>query len=295
MQKIFTEKLTGKTAIINAKVEVNADKLIDIIQCAVYNATRHVMQVVSNKIVGRTLPNNPSSGNNPRKAAVNNLRRRIRRNFLGDGKDFLTAPVAPDGKPVWSMAEGASSMPVVVVKKWRGRPSKNRPACRPDRVYTPNELVQYIKQNTVVQPVKGSTAMRVMNDGVKAVWAEKSTLQQVSKKFEQRAGNNIYGWASLAEEVGSAAMQKSLNLNAGSFDGKGVAAVKPSTYSRTHDIEIQAYNPNAPKGTEGYQQRVIDRNIPKWLERAYKTDVKYLGKKLTSGIELPPDTAIRWE
>lgn len=192
------------------------------------------------------------------------------------------------------MAEGASSIPVVVPKKWRGRPPKNRKACNPDRVYTQNALEQYIKDNTVVAPAKGRVAMRNIKDGTEFVWAEKSTLQRVSKKFEERAGNNIYGWAALAEQVGSAAIRKSLNLNAGRFDSKGTAAVKPSTYSPSDSIEIQAYNNNSTKENTGYQQRVIDQNIPKWLERAYKSDVKFLKNKLTKGITMPPDTTIEW-
>lgn len=44
MPKInFKNNFTGENATITAKVEVNAKKLVEIIQCAIYNATMHVM------------------------------------------------------------------------------------------------------------------------------------------------------------------------------------------------------------------------------------------------------------
>lgn len=291
--KQYRHNLIGKTATITAKVEMDEQVVIDVIQNITYNSIRRAMQTVVNKIVGRTLPNNPKTGGKPKKANVNKLKKRIRRNFMGNGKDFLQAPANEQGTPIWSLSEGANALPVVVPKRFRGRPSKNRKVCKPDRVLSAGELLEYIKQNTHIEK-SNSVAMRVANDGAQFVWAEKKTLQEVSKEFEQRAGNNIYGWASLAQSVNSNAINASLGQT-GNWDSIGEAVVRPSTYRRTDTMEISAYNPSAPANTGDYQQRVIDSNIGKWIQQAYNNEMKYLSKKLTENLEMPPDVKITWE
>lgn len=285
----------GQTIYIFAKTKVQAKCIVEAMQATIQNGMRKVGQTVTNKIVSRSLPNNPQSGKNPGKKNVNALKRRIQTNFFGENNDYLTTFPNDEGKPIWSIAEGASSLPIVVEKKYRGRPKKGRKVNKPDKVFEPMALVSYIKRNTIMKK-KGRAAMRVIKKGADFVWTTKENLTKAMKVFQMRAGNNIFGWDSLAKEVNSIAIQRSLNMDKGKFDSPGGNAnFSPQTYTPTNQIKIQAQNMNAPLETRNYQQRVIDVNIGKWVDFAFKNELKHLTpKQLVKGAHLPDDVQVTW-
>lgn len=281
----------GGTIIVDSKVEVDEKIISDAIRAITQNSMRHIMQTLTNKIVARTLPNNPQSGKSPGKKAVNNLRRRIKENIAQ--KDFLRAYPNNEGKPIWSEVEGQTAIPIIVAKKFRGRPGKGRKLNTPDRVLKTDELIKYIRDNTVMKRKKGAV-MRVKKEGAEYKWTTSTYLTQAMKKFQARAGNDIFGWNALAELAGSAAMRKSLNLNAGEYDKPGGDAdFKPATFSSIDEIRMAAHNNNAPAPTVNYNQRCIDANIPKWVQNAVSSELKFItGSKLLRGIKVPDDMTI---
>lgn len=281
---------SGQLMAVTSKTYVNDKAIINTIQAIINNGMKKVGQTVTNKIVSRSLPNNPQSGKNPGKKNINMLRQRIKSNFLGKNNDFLTAQPNNEGKPIWSEAEGATSLPVVVVKKFRGRPGKGRKVNKPDKVFEPMALVSYIKRFTTMEKKK-SVAMRKLKKGADFVWTTKDNLVRAMKVFQMRAGNNIFGWSSLANEVKSAAISKSIN-NTSSLDSPGGTG-KFSNSGST--IKLTATNTNAPAPTETYQQRVIDVNIGKWVDFAFKNELKYLTpQQLIKGAKIPPDVHVTW-
>lgn len=285
----------GQIMAISSRTTVNDKAIVAAVQAIIQNGMRKIGQTVTNKIVSRSLPNNPQSGKNPGKKNINALKRRIKTNFMGQNNDYLTTYPNDEGKPIWSKAEGATSLPVIVEKKFRGRPTRGRKVNKPDKIYSPGELVSYIRKNTVMQKQK-KAAMRVIQKGADFVWTSKANLSAAMKIFQMRAGNNIFGWSSLANEVGSAAMTKSLNMGKSSFDSPGgSASFSPQTYTSTNQIRLKALNTNAPYGTNNYQQRVIDSNISGWVQYAFKSELKYLTpKQLVKGAHIPDDVHVTW-
>lgn len=283
------------TITVLAKTKVQEKAIIDAMQAIIYNGTRKIGQTVTNKIIARTLPNTPRSGRNPSKRNVNALRQRIKSNFMGDGKDFLQALPNAEGKPIWSKTEGSTSLPVVVEKKFRGRPSKGRRVNRPDKVFEPMALVSYIKRNTEFKR-KGGVAMRVRKKGADFVWTTKANLTRAMQIMQGRAGNTIFGWSSLAGLVGSAGITRSVNMDKSSFDSPGgKASFVPASFSSSSSIRMSAQDYNAPSFVQSYQQRVIDVNIPKWVNDAYKRELKYLTPaQLMKGAHVPPDVQVFW-
>ena len=181
------------------------------------------------------------------KKATMKLRQRIRTNFTMNGNYLRTYP-NHYGKPIFDegVAEGKSMLPVVVVKKYVGRPKKGHKVNKPDRIYEPQALLSYINRYTVFRRKKDAV-MRYKKDGAKYIWTTKENLYRASKMEEQRAGNNIFGWNSLAEKVGSAAMRRTLNLSGGNFDRPGGnASIAPATYSPVDSIKINAQDFNTP-------------------------------------------------
>lgn len=255
------------------------------------------MQTVTNKIVSRTLPNTPQNTGSVSKKNVTALRKRIRKNFLNDG-DFLQTYPNHYGKPIFDddVASGSTALPVVVVRPYRGRPKKGRKVNQPDRIYEPHALLSYLDRYTEFRKKK-KAVMRYKKQGAHLVWTTKQNLQEASRIMEARAGNNIFGWNSLASQVGSAAMSKSLNVGKGRFDSPGGSArITPATFSSVDSMRIQALNTNAPQETTGYQQRVIDVNIPKWVQNAFARDLKFMTpRKLLKGVKLPPDISVTWD
>lgn len=282
----------GGTIIVNSKIEVNEKAISDAIRAITQNSMKHIMQTVTNKIVARTLPNNPQSGKSPTKKGVNNLRRRIKENIANS--DFLQAFPNNEGKPIWSEVEGQTAIPVIVAKKYRGRPSKGRKINQPDRIYSADELVKHIRDNTKMIRKKGA-AMRVRKDKSKFVWTTKAHLQAAMRKFQARAGNTIFGWSSLAELVGSAAMRKS--LNGGNFDKPGgVAKYTPAEFRSIDEIRLFAENTNVPKEAANYNQRCIDSMMPQWVNSAIRSELKFISSaKVLRGLKVPPDVKITIE
>lgn len=282
----------GGVITVDSKVEVNEKAISDAIRAITQNSMKHIMQTVANKIVARTLPNNPQSGKSPTKKGVNNLRRRIKENIANS--DFLQAFPNNEGKPIWSKVEGHTAIPAIVVKKYRGRPSKGRKINQPDRIYSADELVKHIRDNTKMVRKKGA-AMRVRNGKSKFVWTTKAHLQAAMRKFQARAGNTIFGWSPLAELVGSAAMRKS--LNDGNFDKPGGAAkYTPAEFRSIDEIRLSAVDANAPKEIVNYNQRCIDSMMPQWVNSAIRSELKFISTaKLLRGLKVPPDVKISIE
>lgn len=251
------------------------------------NSMRHIMQTLTNRIVSRTLPNNPQSGGKG-KAAVNKLRQRIKENTIP--QDYLRAYPNDAGKPIWSEAQGQSPLPVVVVQNWKGRPRKGRKLPTADRVLTGDALKAYVKANTRMKR-KGSAVMRVRNDDAKVVWTTKPALNKLAKDLQARAGNDIFGWNSLAEIAGSNAINKSVNLNKANYDKPGgSASFTPSTFSSIDDIRISAKDDNAPAETVAYNQRCIDKMMPQWVNNIVKSELKFMTpSRLAKGLKLPSD------
>lgn len=228
------------------------------------------------------------------KKATMKLRQRIRTNFTMNGNYLRTYP-NHYGKPIFDegVAEGKSMLPVIVVKKYVGRPKKGHKVNKPDRIYEPQALLTYINRYTEFRRKKDAV-MRYKKDGAKYVWTTKENLYRASKMEEQRAGNNIFGWNSLAEKVGSAAMRRTLNLTGGNFDKPGgTASIAPATYSPVDSIKINAQDFNTPSQKVSYNQAVIDNNIPKWVNDAFSKELKYMTPaKLLKGVPIPPDVKI---
>ena len=278
------------TYIVGSKVMVNEKAISDTIRAITQNSMKHIMQTITNKIVARTLPNNPKSGKSPQKKNVNSLRRRIKDNIVP--KDFLQTYPNIDGKPIWSKVEGQTPIPVIVVKKYRGRPSRGRKINQPDRVYKVDELIKYIRENTIMKRKHGAI-MRVRKEHSKFVWTTKANLQAAMRRFQDRAGNDIFGWNSLAEIAGSAAIRKSINK--GNFDNPGGSAkFTPNTFRSIDEIRLSAKNNNSPKEVTSYNQRYIDSEIPGWVRNAIRSELKYMSpSKLLKGLNVPSDVTIK--
>lgn len=274
----------------NLYVFVNSPALQNIIRHIMYDGVKHIAQTVTNKIVSRTLPNNPQTSKSPSKKGVNSLKKRIKKNFLGDN-DFLQTYPNNEGKPIWSEAEGSTSLPVIVEKKFRGRPSKGRKVNRPDKLSSLSELVSHIRNNTTLKGSPSSSVMRVRKEKANWVWASKQTLNQAMKEFQKRAGNAVYGWHALSELAGSSAMRKSVNSESSNFDNGGSARFSPSVYNDTDDLQLNAYNPNLPSQASSYQQRVIDSQIAGWVSNAFRNEIKFIHRKVKKF--LPPDVDLR--
>lgn len=283
-------KTAAGNILIDSKVNVNEKIIADIIRAITQNSMKHIMQTVTNRIVARTLPNNPRTGKNPSKKGVNALRRRIKDNITP--KDFLQTYPNYYGKPIWENAEGATSLPVIVVKKYRGRPSKGRKINQPDKVYKSDELVKHIRENTFMKR-KNKASMRVRNDKSKFVWTTRSELQKAMKKFQERAGNDIFGWNSLAEIAGSQAITRSINK--GNFDAPGgESSFNPSTFSSVDLIRITAKNQNSPDAVTAYNQNCINKMIPQWVGNAIKSEIRFItSSKLLRGVQVPSDVVIK--
>lgn len=282
---------SGQLMSVTSRTVVNDKAIIDTIKAIVNNGMRKVGQTVTNRIVARSLPNTPQSGKNPGKKNINKLRQRIKNNFLGKNNDYLTTYPNNEGKPIWSEIEGSSSLPVIVEKKFRGRPGKGRKVNRPDKIFEPMALVSYIKRHTYMNKKK-SAVMRKRVKGADFVWTTKQNLTTAMRIFQMRAGNNIFGWSSLANEVSSAAISKSVNLAKSSFDSPGGSAKFSST---GNSVSLSGTNTNAPSYTQNYQQRVIDVNIAGWVQTAFKNELKYLTpKQLVKGAHIPSDVHVAW-
>lgn len=210
--------------------------------------------------------------------------------------DYLRAYPNDLGAPIWSEATGQSSLPLVVAQTWRGRPRKGRKRPTPDRLLTGDELKSYVKDNTTMKRKNGAV-MRVRKDGARVQWTTKGALRQLSNDLQARAGNDIYGWSSLAEIAGSQAMRKSLNLAKGNYDHPGgSASFTPSSFSRVDDIKIKAEDNNAPAETVGYNQRTIDKMLPKWVNDIINSELKQMTpSRLAKGLHLPPDVDVRFD
>lgn len=164
----------------------------------------------------------------------------------------------------------------------------------PDRIYGGQELIDYIRNNTEMT-VKKKAAMRTRKDGAKVVWSTRQELQRAAKEMSKRAGNDIYGWSTLAEIAGSAAIKKT--LKDGNFDKPGGdARYSPSTFSPSETVKLLAHNNNAPAETVSYNQRVIDSMIPTWVSKAMRAELKQLTPaRLAKGLKLPSDVKIKFE
>lgn len=270
----------GKLIQVYSYVKVHEKQIANTIRGMIQNCMKHIMQTVTNKIVSRTLPNTPQNAGNVTKRNVNALKHRIRNNFTNKG-DFLQTYPNNSGKPIFDekVASGSTMLPVVVVKPYRGRPKKGHKVNQPDKVYEPRALLTYIKRHTEMKS-KRSTVMRYRKKGSHSVWTTKQYLYAASRLEEARAGNNIYGWSSLASQVGSAAMNKSVNMGKATFDSPGGSArITPATFSSVDRLQLSALNNNAPAETKNYQQRVIDVNVPKWVNDAFKREMKFMSPK----------------
>lgn len=272
-------------------VVVDVDAICQVIRSMTQAASRQVMQSVTNKIVSRSLPNNNRSGDKPRKQNLKALRDRIKQQLTNDGNP-LTAPPNDNGTPIMSKATGESTMPVLVIKSFRGRPRKGRKLCKPDRVLGVAALQQHVLNSTLIKAKKG-VAVRVKKQGSKLAWTTKATLNQLVREIQKRAGFNIYGWTALADKVASNAVKNSMSAGQ-SFSSPGSASISPATMTRIDRLNFKASNPNSPREETGYQQRCIDKYMPRWVETAIKRELKFLtASRLRKAANIPLDCVIK--
>lgn len=142
---------------------------------------------------------------------------------------------------------------------------------------------------------KKSAAMRVRDEGAKVRWTTKQALTKLSRDLEARAGNDIFGWNSLAELVGSTAIKKSTKSTEAYDRPGGSASIVPDTFSRIDDIKLRAQDDNAPRETVSYNQRCIDKMMPQWVRKAIKSELKFLSPSvLAKRMHLPDDVHVKF-
>lgn len=281
----------GRNTVLSYQVstQVDADALESLIRGSISASYKRAMQMLLNMVVGVTLPNNPnsfSSGKStpgsykPNKEQLKKLEGRMTKDFPYSKKIPEAFPNAY-GRPILKGDRGlvrGGPFNVATPRAFRGRPKKGRKVNTPDRVLSTEQLQKWVdEQSTFIE--KNHTVRRIRKDSrAPWVWTTKAALKAVSKDMKLRAGNFIHGWDAIAQKVGSNAV-KNATRSGGKYDA--AAGLNFFEISSMEDVAwtFMAENLNAPtpragsrdftKSKEIYLQKVIDREIPFWVERCF--------------------------
>lgn len=234
-------------------------------------ARRRAVSEVTNRVLRVTLPfsvsnlpNNspPSKGLN--KKPLTALKKRIKKDILGDnkvGSGLMTAIMSGAGGFVPTSFKGRSSMPFIVLQQ-KGRKKKN---ARPPRglVTTGPALVRKLKETTRLVERK-KVAHRILRPGAKYFWSTLKAARAAAALLQQNAGYMLSGWHALARVSKNAKFsQISVRSRA---NGKGRAGIRVEDGLTALDAENNAV-PQVKRVTD-YQQRVVDSYIAGAFDRA---------------------------
>lgn len=268
------------TSEVHLKTKIYPDN----IQKALNTAAEKALKNVTNRILQVTLPNTAtrkeraeSASKNLNKKAVNALKKRIKYNIIGDGREgsgLRTATPAGDGGFIVEDND-KGYMPFVVMKTQRGRKKK-----KSNKIIKLNnfkasgaELLKHILANTRMT-VKNNKAIRVIRKGAKIAWSTKAAAKEAAELLAKRAGNLLSGWKRLA------AITKVTKINSltsgGTHSDRGEATLRKTDDS----VRLTASNDEVPQFKEKYQSAMIDNNIAHWVKWALQNELKYALKSL---------------
>lgn len=272
----------GDRIIYYAKWRADLSVVRDAIRGCIQAAFRRGMQQYCNMIVNVTLPNNPhslpkpgaSNGSlRPNKQQVNKLRQRILDQVGGTGKQVAEAYPNWYGRPILkgpNGIKGSTPLPIVVPRKYRGRPSKGRKVNEPDKVLTAPELEAHIAKVTYRREYKHQTVRQVKAQYADTwVWASKSAWKEVATRMSRRAGTFVHGWESLAQAVGSNAVRNGTLANGLYTGGSGYTHMTQAygAWDMWDDLTLASRNTAVPARGPGdytvdkarYSQAILDR------------------------------------
>lgn len=247
------------------RVKNDVHKFIKLYNEELIKASQMAIKATANEVIKYTLPNTPKNVNNKLSASkskpqmkqnLTNLRQRIKNNILG--KKIPSAIPTKNGIIVRGSCTAPTHLPYVVKKKGKSKKYQQQP---PLFTSSPSELVKYIEQNTVIDAKR--TADRKRKKNAKFMWVDSpKTVREAATILSKRAGNLLSGWQTLLNRVAALRGDESNLLGQIMPKNATVSNKGSGSLITTPDkCSIRATNNAVEDATQGYQQRVVDKNI----------------------------------
>lgn len=262
------------------RVKNQVHKFIRLYNQELINASQMAIKATANEVLKYTLPNTPTNVNNKLSASksktqlkknIRNLQQRIINNIVG--KQIPQAIPTKNGIIVRGSCTAPTHLPYVVKKKGRSKKYKVDP---PLYTSSPQELVKHLEQNTVIEAKK--TADRKRKSKARFMWVDSpKTVKAAAEILSKRAGNLLSGWQTLLDRVAALKGDESHLLGqimpkdaTVSNKGSGSLITTPDRCS------IRAVNRSVDSATQGYQQRVVDKNIKTNFKKHLKNYIEHI-------------------
>lgn len=246
---------------------------------ALINASKQAVKATANDVIKLTLPNTIENVDKEKPASkqkgvfksnVKRLQERIKENIMGkgiEGEDGMaTAIPTADGKPVKKSIKGKSYFGIFLVAKPKG--SKRRKKITNKKVKiasTEHDIISFLKRNSKIARKKVAFRKRT---GSEIIWITKpATLKKAAATMAKRAGNLLSGWSALTAKAGTDTLSilSSQNVNR---EGSADISIKNGL------VQFKASNDESHDAVSGYQQRMVDSNVPRSFKYHLENAVK---------------------
>lgn len=265
------------------RVKTRIDKFLQLYDEELIKASQMAIKATANEVIKYTLPSTPNNVDNKASASksigkikqnITNLRRRIVNNIIG--KKIPSGIPTKNGYIVRGSSTAPTHLPYIVKKKGKSKKYQIQP---PLFTSNPQELVKYIEQNTIIDAKK--TADRKRKKGSKFMWVDSpKTVREAANILGKRAGNLLSGWHILLNRIQTIKGEDSNLLNkvipkdaTVSYKGSGTLITTPDK------VSIRATNNEIEAATQGYQQRVVDKNIKVNFKKHLKNYIERINTK----------------
>ena len=265
------------------RVKNDVHKFLKLYDQELIKASQMAIKATANEVLKYTLPNTPKNVDNKLSASksvgamkqnISNLRKRIVNNIVG--KKIPSAIPTKNGIIVRGSCTAPTHLPYVVKRKGKSKKFQVQP---PLFTSSPEELVKHIEQNSIIDAHK--TADRKRKKNSKFMWVDSpKTVRAAATILSKRAGNLLSGWQTLLNRVAalkgedSSMISKVIPKDA-TISGKGSG----SLIVTSDKSSIRATNNAVEPATQGYQQRVVDKNIKVNFRKHLRNYIEHINTK----------------
>ena len=261
----------------------NIIKFLDLYDEELIKASQMAIKATANEVIKYTLPSTPTNVDNKQSASksvgtikknITNLRKRIYKNIIG--KKIPTGIPTTNGSIVRGSSNAPTHLPYIVKRKGKSKKFQVQP---PLFTSSPQELVKYIEDNSIIRSDK--TADRKRKKGSRFIWVDSpNTVRAAATILSKRAGNLLSGWQVLLNRINQMKGEDSNILNKVLPPDSTVSKKGSASLITTPDrVSIRATNNSVEAATQGYQQRVVDKNIRSNFKKHLKNYIERINSK----------------
>lgn len=265
------------------RVKNDVHKFLKLYDQELIKASQMAIKATANEVLKYTLPSTPNNVDNKASASksvggikknISNLRKRIVANIIG--KKIPSAIPTKNGIIVRGSCTAPTHLPYVVKRKGKSKKFQAQP---PLYTSNPEELVKHIEQNSIIDAKR--TADRKRKKGSKFMWVDSpKTVRAAATILSKRAGNLLSGWQTLLDRVAALKGEDSNLLSKVLPSDATVGSKGSGSLIVTSDkSSIRATNNAVEPATQGYQQRVVDKNIKVNFRKHLRNYIEHINTK----------------